>query len=285
MGTGASVSRTTNAAGAPGAGVVEVATGPLGAGVDLALVAPTTAGALLAQQRSLPVAEHLQSLLPAGQLQRGSTVGVEGSAGSVTLAFALVAEAARQGSWVAVLGAESLGLSAVQECGVPFERLVLVDSRPNISAETWADVAATLVDGFDLVVVLAGANQPRIGYRSSRRLTARARERGSIIMAVGRRWEVAPDVQFSLTDSAWTGLGQGHGHLQGRQTTVVVGGRREAARERRFVVWLPDPVGLCRVESAHAAKYAGSDIDQLVKAGEGQAGAAEAGTRAHLRVV
>jgi len=269
-----------NASEAAGVGVAEVATRALGDGVgvgdDLALVAPVA----LAQQRSLPVADHLKSLLPAGQLQRGSTVGVEGSAGSVTLAFALVAEAARQGSWVAVLGAESLGLAAVRECGVPFERLVLVDSRPNTGAETWADVAATLVDGFDLVVVLSGANQPRIGYRSARRLTARARERGAVIMAVGRRWEVAPDVQFSLAESEWAGLGQGHGHLQERRTTVVVGGRRNAARERRFEVWLPDLAGRHRVDVP--GRYAGSDIDQLITA-EGVR--LDDVDRPHLRVV
>jgi len=279
MGTGASVSRLTNAAGGPGGNVAEGAF----EGTDLALVAPLT----LAQQRALPVAEHLRPLLPAGQLQRGSTVGVEGSAGSVTLALALVAEAARQGSWVAVLGAESLGLAAARESGVPFERLVLVDSAPKISAGTWADVAATLVDGFDVVLILAGANQPRIGYRPARRLTARARERGSVLLAVGRRWEVAPDVQFSLTESTWVGLGQGYGHLQARRATVVVGGRREAARERRFTVWLPDVAGVNRVDVPAPGRYAGSDIDQLITADDGSNDLPEDSARVanHLRVV
>jgi len=45
---------------------------------------------------------------------------------------------------------------------------------------------------------------------------------------------------LSLSESSWSGIGQGNGHLSARQVTVTVtsraGGRPRSAR-----LWLPDP--------------------------------------------
>ena len=91
--------------------------------MDLAAaVAPTT----LARQRTLPVADPLQPLLPDGALARGRTVACGGPA-ATSLAIALAAEATAAGAWLAVVDVPWLGVEAVAELGVPLERLVRID--------------------------------------------------------------------------------------------------------------------------------------------------------------
>jgi hypothetical protein len=162
---------------------------------------------------------------------------VEGGAGT-SLALALCAEASAAGSWTAVVGVPSLGLVAADEAGLGLERLVVVAQPP---PDVWARVVATLVDAFDLVLVRPSG----VRERDARRLAARLRERGAVLLVVGDAgaWPVAPEVRLTTVAGAWQGVGDGHGRLAARQVEVVAGGRGAAARTRRTVLWLPGADG------------------------------------------
>ena len=136
------------------------------------------------------------------------------------------------------MGVPSLGLVAADELGVALERLVLVAAPER---DAWGGVVAALVDGFDLVVLHAG----RTGVRTAdaRRLVARARERGAVLVQLGSGWPEGADVQLEVTRARWEGLDDGHGHLQARKVRVAGGGRGEAAQPRRVDLWLPGPGG------------------------------------------
>jgi hypothetical protein len=194
----------------------------------------------LAREQRLVVLEPLAPLLAGGGLRRGSVVGVAAAprcGGAGTLALALTAAASAAGSWVAGVGLDSLGLVAAAELGVALERLVLV-AAPERSA--WPTVVAALVDGFDVVLV-----RPGRGLRpaDARRLVARARERGTVLVAVGATWADGADVRLTVQASTWEGLGEGHGHLRARRVTVGAEGRGEASRPRQVDLWLPGPGG------------------------------------------
>ena len=132
----------------------------------------------LAHERALPVVPAVEQLLPARGLQRGSTVSVAGGSGTTALAFAVLAGPTRAGSWAACVGLPELGWAAAAQLGVDLERVVVV--RPPAAA--WATVVAALVDAFD-VVVCGPEHAPTAA--EVRRLSARARERGAVLMAVG----------------------------------------------------------------------------------------------------
>lgn len=214
----------------------------------------------LARDRRLPVLPAFDGVLPASGLWRGATAAVvaaPGVTGATSLALALAAGASQAGSWVAAVGLGSLGLVAASEMGVAFERLVLV-ADPGRDRDGWASVVAALVDGFDVVLVAAGGagtagsgdagGRGRAGGRlrpaDARRLVARVRERGAVLVAVGGDLpgQRSP-LQLTVTSSRWEGLGEGWGHLRGRRVAVEAGGRGEAARGRRAELWLPDPDG------------------------------------------
>jgi hypothetical protein len=140
-----------------------------------------------------------------------------------------------EGSWLGAVGVSSLGLAAASELGVDLEHLVVVADPPSPS---WGTVVATLVDAFDVVLVRP---RRRIGVADARRLTARARERGSVLVVLGdtTMWPDALDVELSIRSAEWHGIGDGHGHLHARQVVVEADGRRAAARTRRVSLWLP----------------------------------------------
>ena len=197
----------------------------------------------LARDRRLPVLAAFDGLLPASGLRRGTTAAIDarpGVAGATSLALALAAGASRSGSWVAAVGLGSLGLVAAAELGVAFERLALV-ADPGRERDGWASVVAALVDGFDVVLVAADA---RLRAADARRLVARVRERGAVLVAVGGELpgERSP-LRFTVTSSWWEGLGEGWGHLQGRRVSVEAAGRGESSRPRRADLWLPGPHG------------------------------------------
>lgn len=184
----------------------------------------------------LPVPAELAELVPGG-LRRGSAAVV---AGSTSLLLALLAEASRAGSWVAVVGAPGIGLLAVAEAGVDLDRLVLVP-HPGVESAT---AVAALLDGMDVVVV-----GPRAVLLDTdrRRLTSRARERASVILAT-TPW---PGAHLVLTAerSEWSGLGAGHGRLLSRRLTVTRTGRGSAGDRKQQEVWLPAagaPAGVVR---------------------------------------
>ena len=204
----------------------------------------------LAGDQGLPVLGAFEPLVSGAGLRRGSTVGVgavPGVTGATSLALALAAGASQNGSWVAAVGLGSLGLVAAAELGVALERLVLVADPGRDRGEGertgWPSVVAALVDGFDVVLVGAEAGA-RLRAADARRLVARVRERGTVLVGVGAELpgERSP-LRLTVAAASWSGLGEGWGHLRGRRVTVEASGRGSAARTRQAELWLPAPAG------------------------------------------
>jgi hypothetical protein len=171
-------------------------------------------------ERVLPVAAPLARLLPASGLRRGTTVAVAPGPAATSLLWAALAAASADGAWVGIVGRPDLGLVAAAEAGMRLERLALV---PRPGAELLA-VTAVLLDGLD-VVVMAGSQPVQAGERQ--RLAARARQRGSVLVPLGR-WPGA-DVLLTCADARWRGVGVGQdggvGRLDERRVVVRVLGR------------------------------------------------------------
>ena len=209
----------------------------------------------LARTRLLEVDGALGGLLPAGGLQRGSVVEVAGGA-AMSLSLALAAGVMPAGSsrWAAAVGFPSIGLVAAAQMGVPLERLALVPAP----GERWAEVVAALLDGVDLLLL-----SPPAGLRASdaRRLAARARERGVVLVPVRHqgsgRWPESPEVRMEADPVEWTGLGAGFGYLRHRRVEIAVEGRRVAGGRRRSAsLWMPGPEGVRLAEAVQPAEVA-----------------------------
>jgi hypothetical protein len=127
-------------------------------------------------------------------------------------------------------------------------------------------VVAAFLDAVDVVLVRP---PPRLPAAQARRLAARARERGAVLVPLGA-WSEPADLRLAVTASAWQGLGQGHGHLLARQAEVTIAGRGAAARERRFLLWLPSPDGTITLLEQDARVGSGGPAG-LAPAGEGDA--------------
>ena len=163
--------------------------------------------------RALPVSDDVASLLPARVLRRGTVVSVEGS---TSLVLALIARASREGSWAAIVGMPQVGVVAAARRGIDLSRLALV---PHPGAEA-ATVVGACIDGMDVVVL-----GPRLalGDVDRRRLAARARERGAVLVSAGP-WTGA-HVALTVTRTSWSGLGAGDGRLRSRSLVVARSGR------------------------------------------------------------
>ena len=200
---------------------------------ELREIAGRVAPVALAGEQLLPVRPDLAELFPRRGLKRGSVVGIMpgGGSGSTALTLATLAAASQEGSWTAIVGLPTVGALAAAEVGIDLARCALVpDPGP-----TWPTVVAALLDAIDLVLL---APPPRVRSADARRLSARAKERGSVLLVLGR-WPEGPDVRLQPVAATWTGLGDGHGALASRRLEVVAGGRGAAARERRCTVVLP----------------------------------------------
>lgn len=207
-----------------------------------------------AQERCLPVPEVLAPLLPHGGLMRGTLVVTAGPAAS-SLALSLLAPTSTSGGWVAVVGLPRLGLVAAAELGVDLSRVLLIEEPDH---GTWPTVVDALLDAMEIVVVRPPVP---VGAGVQRRLMARARDRGSVLLQAGgrpERWAQAPDLVIDSTGATWSGLGSGHGLLDQRRLTVVVTGRRGADRPRRAEVLLPDSEG--RLAAVPGAGTDGSGV-------------------------
>ena len=236
--------------------------GALGA---LSLVEPLT----LAGDQIVPTLDALEGLFPTGALARGTLVDIGSRAGGArSLALALSAAATQQGGWAAYVGLPGIDLSVGAELGVALERVAIID-RP--APDQWATVVAALIGAFELVVIGA---PPRVRSTDLRRLQARARERGSVLVVVGggRAVEVVrreAGLSLLIDRSQWHGLGHGHGHLQARSVIVTTSGRRGAARPRHLALWLPGFDGQVQVVdpiSDDVGHHAGQDIEALLDA-------------------
>ncbi|MFN0025923.1 MAG: hypothetical protein ACKV2O_01885 [Acidimicrobiales bacterium] len=207
----------------------------------------------LAGERVLEVAPFLADILPDQGLRRGTTIAIgggdpaggvgPGASGSVvsSLALGLVAPASTSGSWVAAVDLPTLGLAAAGELGVALARLVLVGPVPG---PQWAATVVALVEALD--VVLVGPPSGAVPAGLARRIQARGRERGAVLVLVGwpsARWPDRPELTLQARPLEWAGIGWGHGHLQARQVELTVSGRHGAARGRQVRLWLPDEQG------------------------------------------
>lgn len=199
------------------------------------LLAPTEP---LAGERLLPVHDALVPLLPQGGLRRGSTIAVTGRGAVTSLALALVAQASSAGSWTAVVGLPGLGLVAAHELGVSLDRCALVDHPP---PGTWGQVVGALIGAVDVVL---WSPPPRLPRSETRRVAARMRERGTVLVQVsGASTGPSPDVTLTVTDVTWQGIERGHGRLAARRVSLERSGRGAAARLLRVDLWLPGPDG------------------------------------------
>lgn len=202
---------------------------------DLRLVADRVAPLALARERTMPLLPALTSLFPEGGLRRGSIVAVDGI-GATSLALAVAAGPSASGSWTAVVGDPGLGLAAAVEAGVVLERMLVIDPR----GQDAAGVVAALVGAVDVVLVGPGV---RIRPADVRRLTARMRERGSVLVRIGAVDEPGVDIGLRIVESEWAGLGVGHGLLRARRVRIETQGRGSAARPRGAALLLPGPQG------------------------------------------
>ncbi|WP_433066917.1 hypothetical protein [Dactylosporangium sp. CS-033363] len=186
---------------------------------------------VVAGTRTLPVVAGLRELLPGGGLRRGATIAVHTS----SVLLAMLAAASKAGSWCAVVGLPSFNPVAAAEMGIALERLVLV---PHPGTE-WTTIVAAMLDGFDIVVTAPpGAIAPVVAGR----LAARARQRGSVLMAAGS-WAGA-DLTLAPVDGVWSGIGTGRGRLRHRELTVQARGRGAASAPREATLQLPEMTGV-----------------------------------------
>jgi hypothetical protein len=196
--------------------------------------APSAAGVPETTGPPLPVLPALEPLVGPGGLRRGSSVGVRGS---TSLLLALLAGPSRAGRWCAVVGMPALGLVAAAGTGLDLGRLALVPDP----GRDWSAVAAALLDAMDVVAV---AVRGRVADGEARRLAARARQRGAVLVPYGPVEWPGLDLRLSVAPGGmWEGLGDGHGNLRARRVTVRGEGRGSAARARETELWLPSMGG------------------------------------------
>lgn len=258
----------------------------------------------LARDRRVAVGAPLDALLPEG-LARGTVVAVgarPGVVGATSLALTLVAGLSGEGVWAAVVGAPWLGLVAAAEIGVALERLVVVDvgghgpggggagggrdgapaggggggrvvgarsggGGPDGRRGHLASVVAAMVDGFDVVLVGPSVGR-QLRAADSRRLAARGRERGGVLVTLGHGLPGgAAQVRLEVTASTWEGLeADGGGHLHRCRAAVEATGRGAASRPRRADLLLrgvAQPEAMVIAEPRSRLLWSGADHDRL----------------------
>lgn len=220
----------------------------------------------MAHERLIPLSPPLSTLTPHGGLVRGSTVAATGSGAATSLALALCAESTKAGGWLGIVGADELGLSAAQDLGVHMERVVTVKldttRRGERTERRHAEVISALMDALDLILV---GPSVRLTAPLTRRLTARARERGAVLIRlwptthpdVGRRplesaWDPAPTLRLAVEGAEWSGIGDGHGYAVERTVLVTPLPRRQRQTVR---LWLPDKDGQVRLVDGEALDH------------------------------
>jgi hypothetical protein len=197
----------------------------------------------------LPVLPALRELLPSGGLTRGSVV-TTGDWGLLSLALAAGASAA--GAWCAIAGMPSVGVRAAADAGLDPDRMVLIAD----AGRNWPQVAASLLDGFD-IVLLCLAEQPPAQLR--RKLEAAARRYGSVLLVAGD-WPGA-QARLLVAEEEWTGIGTGHGRLRARKARIVASGRGAGEHPRSCWLWLPGPDGAITSAADSASVLAGGYLD------------------------
>ena len=194
--------------------------------------------------RLMPTHEALADLLPDGGLREGATYALSPSS---ALVMALLVGPSQAGSWCGVVGMPEFGVEAAEGIGIDLDRLVLVPHP----GDAWLTVTAAIADALGIVVVRPGraASDGAIA-----KLAGRLRERGSTLLVLGP-WPQA-EAMISLTESRWSGLGDGHGYLSEREVTVTVSSKR-GGRPRSGRLMMPDAeLGIRRLDRGIATDRA-----------------------------
>lgn len=179
------------------------------------------------------VHEALVSVFPARGLERGRIYGVRGSA-SVSLLYALAAEATRDGAWFAMVDMPRAGLVAADEHGIAMQRLLSVSVPRTSPAGSWSAVVGSIIDGVDLVA----CSSPRCGTADARRIAARVRASGAVLFVVGDPGTVETDATLTVTTRDWCF----DTHARSRVVELECAGRRVPA-VRRITIRLPGDDG------------------------------------------
>lgn len=217
--------------------------------------------------RRIPTHPAIAELLPGGALRQGSAYAIGSSAigSSATLLMALLAGPSAAGAWCGVVGVPEFGVEAAAAFGIDLDRLVLV---PN-PGDRWLGVTAAIVD---VLGIVATRSPERLADASVARLTARLRQRGATLIVLGS-WPQSEAV-LSISQSNWSGIGSGHGHLSARQVTVTVTARTGRPRSARL--WLPDAEENFRV-AARSQEENFREVAPGLQAARSQAGGLRAG--------
>jgi hypothetical protein len=150
----------------------------------------------------------------------------------MSLLFALVASATQHGSWFAMVNMPTAGLMAAHENGVALQRTVCVDV--GVSGGHMSNILGSLVDGIDLVAV----RSPQCSSAEVRRVAARVKAQGSVLLVVGNTAGFSPDAVLVAHTQQW----QFHTHAVSRTVNITAQGRRLHA-QRSCVVALPQCLG------------------------------------------
>ena len=190
---------------------------------------------VLASQRPKPVTGPYAEVFPNG-LRPGTSVSFPAARpsldaaalrGAVTLAAGVVPV----DGWVAAVGVPSMGVLAAAEAGLDLSHLVFLAAPTSV----WGTVAVAAVDAFDVIVLSVPARPKQAEIR---RLTGRARERGTTVIATGpgaRIW--GGEARLTTSAADWEGVGDGHGSLRSCRVTVDLDGRG-AVRARQVCLAL-----------------------------------------------
>lgn len=197
--------------------------------------------------RSIPTHPAIARLLPGGALQEGATYSVDRS---LTLIMLLLAAPSAAGAWCGVVGVPEFGVEAAAGFGIDLERLVLVPEP----GDQWLATTAAIADALSVIVV----RPPRRASDASiARLSARLRKRGATLLVLRSEslgaWPQS-EAMLSITESTWTGIGDGHGHLQSREATLTVTSKA-MGRPRSTRIRLPGSHGDTRGRSLQATHW------------------------------
>jgi hypothetical protein len=203
-----------------------------------------------AVSRSLPL---LPGLVDVVSLQTGVVCTLD----SPALAMSLMAGPSQAGEWTAVVGVPEFGFDAALAFGVDLARCIVVPEP----GEHWLSVTAGLVEV--ATVVLVRPPVP-VSDQQSARMLARLRQKDAALLVdtglLGDRSWPRPQRRLTVVDNRWSGLGRGHGHLQGRRVTVR--SRGGGVPDRTVDLWLPDQRLDVRVDSHGSAYRTGAYGDE-----------------------
>ena len=182
----------------------------------------------------LPLDTH-PALAGLVQLRAGGSYSTD----SASLAMTLLAGPSKAGGWCGVVGVDDFGAEAAAALGIDLDRTVLVPDP----GDQWLEVTAALVD---VVTVVLVRPRGRVPEHVAEKLGARLRKRSAVLVSLSGPWGDWPRAEVRLTtrEPAWSGVGEGHGHLRARR--ILVEAHRGSAPPRRGALWFPAEDQTCR---------------------------------------